>query len=377
MLFSLFTLLSTMSTIYAMTTQETEQRDLNPLILPLFGSPETLIMKTWHWVGNDQRSITLKPSFFQVNYALKEIWKGSYEQEIRNVVFGSWKYVNAGSESPSSALTFETNEMTKHSASRSSDEFAIRQFDGYDTFLRRLLRQFDKKMISFWWDSTTPLRMNQGPQKTIAELAIGGVNPSRFVAGTEMNIRLTFQTASTSYWETIIGTTVRVGNRDINWDKRIDFALKIESIIPMVVYDAITKPLRDEMRYTVGLMKGYGRNINGGIMQYHDFNEPIFEFDCKDGPKLLPLRIGELTIPPRAMYEQTSPDKCKMTLHRNDDRAGQSKITIGIDIIRHFYVSIIYDNWTSPTLQFATRVEGQSPPPPMGPPLSASSSGRS
>ena len=354
-----------------MTIQHAERRELNPLLLPLFGSPEMLEMKTWKWVGNDRQSITSSTTRFHLNYAFREIFKSRLEREPITIVFGTWEYVGEGL--PSSALTLAKDEMPMHSGPRFVDTFSIRQPDGKDTYLRRLLRQFDKKMISFWWDSTTPLWIENGQENPIAELAIGGMNPSRFVAGTEMRLQLRFPTTTPWHWDLQTDTTVRIGYRDINWDQFIQLGLDTESSIPTTIYDAITKPLRDEMRYAVGLLKGMPQDTNKQIMKYLDFTKPIDEFDCKDGPKLLPLRIGELTIPPSMMYQQISPDKCKMTLVRNDDQAAQNVLIVGIDIIRHFYLSLIFDNWNSPTIQFATRVEGEAPAPPTGPPAQRAS----
>ena len=350
-----------------MTTQHAERRDPNPLILPLFGSPETLQMKAWYWKGKDMQSITSANVVLHFTDALSEIWADGYQPYTKTIVFGSWKYANADDGLPLPTLTFKKDEVTTYSESRTFSRIRVRQGDLYDTFLRRLLRQFDKKMISIWWDSIAPFGDYRGPQTPIAELAIGGMNPSRFVAGTEMRLQLLFPATTPCYWDLQMGTTVLVGNIDMNWNNNIQFAFDSKGSIPMVLYDAITKPLRDEMAYTVGLMKGMPQDTNKRIMQYLDFNEPIFEFDCKDGPKLLPLRIGELTIKPSMMYKQISAGKCKMTMRRNDIRGGQNVLLIGIDLIRRFYFSVIYDNWNSPTIQFATRVEGEAPAPPTGP----------
>ena len=377
MFFSHLLLLSSLLAIYAMTTQETEQPDQKLILLPLFGKPHYLYMKSWYWEGNDRQSITSKDSFFQVSIPADEIKQGWSERDPRTIVFGSWKYVEGGDGRPSSALKIAGDETTVHFGDLSYAKFSVRVGEQYDTYLGRLLRQFDKKMISFWWDSKNTHWKYQGPENPIAELAIGGMNPSRFVAGTEMRLQLRFPITSPWYWEPMRSTSVRVGNRDLNWNKKIAFEFVEESNIPTTIYDAITKPLRDEMRYAVGLLKGMPQDINKQIMKYLDFTKPIDEFDCKDGPKLLPLRIGELTISTSMMYQQISPDKCKMTLMRNDDQAQQSEITIGIDLIRHFYFSIIYDSANRDILQFATRVEGDVPLPPMQPPTATSSSGRS
>ena len=368
MFFSHFLLLSATSAIYAMTTQETEQRDLNPLILPLFGNPQSLEMNTWYWQGNDRRSITASISSVQLSYESNDIIRDTSNKYTKTIVFGSWKFANADSGRPSSAVTLAKDELANNF------EFSIRQGNENDTFLKRLLRQFNKKMISIWWDSTTPSWKYRGPHTPIAELAIGGMNPSRFVAGTEMRLQLLFTATTPWYWDLQMGTTVLVGNIDMNWNKIIQLSLHSKSDIPMVIYDAITKPLRDEMAYTVGLMKGLPKEVIQNINQYEKVNKPIFLFDCKDAPKLLPLRIGQLTIPPSMMYNQISAEKCKMTLRRNDYRGGQNLLIIGIDIIRQFYFSVIYNTWNAPTIQFTTRIEGAAPPPPTGPPCESSQS---
>ena len=369
MFFSQLLLLIKLSAMYAMTTQETEQRDQKPLLLPLLGNPEALLLKRWYWVGNNHRSIKSKFYGIALSFQYNEIRKCSY---TRNVVFGTWDYVNAGAESPSSALTISKDRNQQNFAAYDESPFSIRQPNGKDTFLQRLLHQFDNKMISFWWDSTTPLWIENEQENTIAELAIGGMNPSRFVAGTEMSVQLRFPTTRPWYWDLQTGTTVYIGKKNMNWNKIIQLGLEIESSIPMVIYDAITKHLRDEMRYTVGFMKGMPQDTNMRIMQYLDLNEHISRFDCKDAKKLLPLHIGELTIPPSMMYKRISPDKCQITLRKNDNQADQDVLTIGIDLIRLFYMSLVYDNWNAPIVQFATRVEGNPPPPPTGPPCERS-----
>ena len=369
MFFFHFLLFSTISEIYAMTTQHAEQHDLNPLILPLFGKPHYLYMKSWQWVGNDRQSITSAGMVLRFDYSHNEISQDSYDDDTKNIVFGSWEYVDVGAGSPSSALTFAKDETVPQFRDFSYWKFTIGKDSASDTYLGRLLRQFDKKMISFWWDTRISFWDFRGPKNPIAELAIGGVNPSRFVAGTEMRVQLSPSSYLSWYLEPITGTAVRVRNINMNWNKNIQFAFDTESSIPIVIYDAITKPLRDEMRYTVGLMKGMPQDTNMRIMQYLDLNEHISRFDCKDAKKLLPLHIGELTIPPSMMYRQISAGKCEMTLRRNSDELGQSRLLIGIDLIRHFYFSIIYDFDNGNSLQFAKRVKGDAPPPPTGPPV--------
>ena len=349
MFFSHFLLLSATSAIYAMTTQEAEQRVTSPLLLPLSGKPEELKMKIWYWEGNDRQSMKSKSSFISWYYQSKQIVPATKTQVPKTVVFGSWDYVDAGAGRPSSALTFANDENPRY-----LHDFCIKNSPRYDTYLRRLLRQFDNKMISFWWDSTTPIGLYRGTSKEIAELAIGGVNPSRFVAGTEMRVQLAPARWVGWDWSPVEGTNPRVGDTYFNQNP-IWFRFQPTSRIPIVIYNAITKPLRDEMRYTVGLMKGYGRNINGGIMKYLDFNEPIDVFDCKDAQKLLPLHIGELTIPPSMMYSQISVDKCKMTLEIKDNLIGLYALEIGLDLIRRFYLTIIYDSANGASLQFTTR----------------------
>ena len=286
MFFSHFLLLSATSAIYAMTTQETEQREPIPLLLPLFGNPESLMIMPWYWKGNDRSSIKASKCVVQSIYESNEIIRDTSNKYTKTIVFGSWKFANADSGRPSSALTLAKDELANNF------EFSIRQGNENDTFLKRLLRQFNKKMISIWWDSTAAVGSDTETETPIAELAIGGMNPARFVRSTEVRFKLASIAKQDSfpdvYWQVQKPAAVRVSNRAIESRHDVVFDLRQESENPASMYDAITKPLRNEMRYAVGLLKGYGRNINEGIMQYHDFNERIFEVDCQYGDRLLP-----------------------------------------------------------------------------------------
>ena len=362
-----------------MTTQHAEQHDLNPLILPLFGIPESLKMNVWYWKNSAPRDIKSISVNLDLYYGYDEVDRTTRNRGDKTIVFGSWQYRNT---IPTSTLTFGDGEDPSYSKKIADHTFSIGAVSIKETFLKLLLRQFDKKMISIWWDSTTPLWSESSQQNSIAELAIGGVNPSRFIPLTEVRFKVITRSQPASmlnaYFLSSNAAYFSVGNSAIIWSNPIAFDITQESILSMVIYDAITKPLRDEMRYTVGLLKGYGRNINGGIMQYHDFNEPILEFDCQYGDRLLPLHIDQLTITPRMMYKKISNNKCKMSLRRSEISEiseQQELIILGIDVIRHFYVSISYNTRLGDTFSLYSRVEGEAPEvtvPPAGTPCESS-----
>ena len=348
-------LLSFLPVILAVTAEQ------KPLIFPLYSSPEAFKMKAWVFTNNDIK--TIKQTTAKLDpYFQNDIYTDEApRQPPKTLVFGSIAYRNPTQTRPSSAVQLNPREGAVMFASNERPMFCVGAIN-HDSHLARILRRFDKKMVSFWWDSTTELYRYHGTSHPIAELAIGGVNPSRFVPSTEMRVKLApvdDGDDAVIEWKPVTGTIIRVGSSLQNWDKDTTFDIGLRSFIPTDIYDAITKPLRDEIAYTVGLMKGMPQDTNMRIMQYMGGSEPVTVFDCKDAPKLLPLHIGQLTIPPSMMFKRTSDGKCKMTLIR--EGYGNEMMQIGVDLIRQFYFSIVYDSEDGSYVQFATRVEGDPP----------------
>ena len=363
-------LLSTILVLKAATIENFEEKSEAPqipLLLPVFGNKEAPFIKLWYYEKDSPDIVEYYESYlgFSRSSGLHQL---DYRCGEKRMVFGDWKYRKAERNRPSSAIKILDNETPSLSRTYKLHSFNIGSQSNADSLLGRLLRPFEKKMVSLWWDVETILDEEQQLQIPIGELAIGGSNPSRFVPESEIRIRvhkLKPDVLTNYYWRFVENTPIIVGNE--HWEKDVFIYMSDRTNIPMAIFDAITKPLRDEMRYTVGLMKGYGRNINEGIMQYHDFNEPIFEFDCKDGPKLLPLRFGPITITPQMMYKKISDEKCRMSLPRNTQQEGQNLVKIGVDLIRHFYFSIVFAPENDLTLLFATRKSGKAPDPPAEP----------
>ena len=342
------------------------QADQTPLIFPLFGRHSEVQMNTWFYYQNNPRGpplamvMKLTPSYGN------DIGRDEYNSDPPTFVFGTWTYERT---TPSSAITFSDGKQPLFAYGLGIyGLLRIQAVVGHDTILGRLLTPFQKKMISLWWDSTTPFEVTTGPSDPFAELAIGGMNPSRFVPGTETQLVMAKPIISAQsqpkYWRAVRGTSVLIGNNPTHLVNDVIFGITIQTKLHIDLYNAITKPLRDEMAYTVGLLNGMPKDVIRNINQYEKVNKPIDEFDCKDGPKLLPLHIGGLSIPSRMMYRKISDEKCRMTLMRVDDSQYQGKLIIGIDIIRQFYLSVIYDGQRGDTLQFSKRVEGPSPAPP-------------
>ena len=343
---------------------ETRITGQKPLLLPLFGSPHSLRIKVWYWKDDNSNDVTMFKSYLGLHRArslIKESVTGSGQ---KTMVFGSKKYQNTAPGIPTSMLKFTDHQEPFISPTERMNSFSVSSVAGGNQYLELLLQQFDKKMVAIWWDSSSPLFMDQDENTVIGELAIGNSNPARFVQGTEM--RVPVQPADSRvnwyvFWIPVASTPFQLGNNPTKFNKWIQFHLSHPTAIPMDLYDAITKPLKDELVYTVGLLKGMPKDTNQRIMQYANIGNPIKEFDCKDASKLLHLRIGQLIIPPSMLYEKISDEKCKMTIQRNEMVGQQNLLRIGPNIIRRFYFSVHYDLNEGYYLGFAERVEGDVP----------------
>ena len=344
----LLNLCSTIPSIEAVTITAKEPSEL--LHFRLFGSPDTLLVRTWSWKNNAPSHIFQSSAIVSLDFGYDEFVREAGSRGEKTMVFDSLDQT-AKYGRPSSALTFRDQQEPTFT-------FNIGSISEGETHLKRLLGQFDTKMVSLWWDSTSRL-YKFTLQNQVGELTIGGVNPTRFVAGTEMRLKVQVERPPliVPYWTPVEGTAVRLGNSETNWDKKVSFDLKLTSHIPNDMYQILMRPLKAEMAYTVGLLKGMPQDINKQIMQYADTNKPVDVFDCKLASKLLPLRIGELTIKPSVMYKKITDEKCEMILQGNTAAQQQNHLKIGIDLIRQFYISVIYDSENGDTLQFAERRE--------------------
>ena len=347
---------------------ESRLTDQEPLLLPLFGTPAALRIKVWYWQNDKPAAVKTFNSYLGIHRGPPAIRELSQSSGPKTMVFGSREYQNLGPGKPTSVLRFTDYQEPIISPHERMNSFSIASTSNGNMYLTRLLQQFDKKMVGIWWDSSSPLYNDQALNKVIGELAIGNSNPTRFVQGTEMRVPVEppeFVTHHEVFWTPVAGTHIRVGNNPKVFAKQIIVDLAYPTVIPMDLYDAITKLVRNELIYTVGLLKGMPKDTNRQIMQYANIGNPIKEFDCKDASKLLHLRIGQLIIPPSMLYEKISDEKCKMTIQRNEMVGQQNVLRIGPEIIRRFYFSVHYDLNEGDYLEFAVRVEGEAPTAPV------------
>ena len=330
----------------------------NPLRFSIFGYPAAMRVKTWYF--ENERPAIVSTSYASINlYCSDELMTGGGTRFKKTLVLGSWSYNRPSTDRPSSIITFDEGE-TAHTYS-GMFPFCIRRIDEYDTLLKRLLRKYNNKMISFWFDLTTPINGEEMTTHPIGEMTVGGMNPARFT-GTATKIKIAMDMPSnypSSFWIPERPLAISVGNKRFNRPLKVMFDLEDDNVVPYDLFDAITAPLKAELKYTVGLMKGMPRDTNKKIMSYLDLDKPIDVFDCKDSSKLLPLRVGPITITPQMMYKKISDEKCTISLVRSDIPGFNDDLVIGMDIISQFYFSIQYDSQNGDSILFSTRKEGE------------------
>ena len=339
------------------------RNNLEPLLFEVFGKPINMKVKTW--VYRSENPGKIKRGYASLDFQCRGDTQSVVGLGQVSVVFGKWEYRNTASNRPSSTVEIESGQLPVYDELSDSFPFCMKDAST-SNFLGKILSRYSSKQVSFWWDVSTPLYNPIIPEQVIAELSIGSANPARFVADTETRIKVGHQHHLISHngWEPVESLPIRVGIRETNFYKSIVFDIKDYSLLPEDIYDAITKPLRDEIAYTLGLLKGMPMDTNIRIMKYANANTPIEEFDCKDASKLLPLHIGPLIITPKMMYERVTESKCKITVQRNDIASFIENLVIGIDLIRQFHLLIHYDSLYGDTLEFATRTGGEHPIPP-------------
>lgn len=335
----------------------------NPLLFPILGYPVGMELKVWYDGNREPTRDTWKTASIDLFCPFEEVVTSNLLLGNKNLILGRFEYRTAWPNRPSSTLTFTGQQKPVFDA-HNRIPFCLKPIGERDTLLKRLLNKFNNKMISFWWDSTTPLTGEPVLQNPIAEMAVGGMNPARFVAGTEVRINVAYHQINNpaeGIWQAAGNLPVRVGNNPQAHVMTVFFDIEDISIFPRSLYDAITKNLRVEMGYTVGMLRGMPSDTTRNIMDFAGVSGPIIDFDCKYAPGLLPLHIGPLTIPTSMMYTHITQDKCKIILPREFGRSIDDSLFIGMDILRKFYFSVDYHPQDGDTLQFAARREGQAP----------------
>ena len=332
------------------------------LIIPFYGYPSVMKIRTMLYRSN-RHSATKAVATLSLHCSTDEVDSESNIPGEKTLVLGQWDYRNM---EPTAAITFTNNEEPIFSHFLNMYSFCVKTIARYDTLLARLLKKFDKKMVSFWWDSKTPLYGGEAPINAIGEVALGGTNPARFVADTEVRIKvdpLNNSPFAKTFWVPTQQLPVRIGNKATNKRHKLSIDIKGFSSIPTEVYDAITAQLRSERAFSIASLKFLPAEIAQKVGLYSDFKDSIEVFDCKDASKLLPLHIGPLKITPKMLYERVTGNQCRITLRKNMHSTLQNNIEIGIDLIRHFYFSINFDADNGDSVVFATRVEDESDDP--------------
>ena len=342
-------------------TENQQRAPQIPLIIPVFGFPMDMEIKAWVYDNSAPGEVRQTRAALNFYCPENEVNANPNLDFGTNIVLGSYEFRKSAPNRPSSTL------MLANTPTPDFDgvyPFCLKSIDEHVTFLSLLLNKFNNKMISFWWDSTTPLYGGEHSSTPIAELAIGGMNPARYFDDSQVKFKayaVNNDQLIDNYWESVLALYISVGNNQLSVPKDVIFDLSTVSSIPSDVYEALTKQLKVEMRYAIGLLKGMPKDATQHIMGFHNFNEPIVEFDCKFAPKLQPLQVGRLTIEPQMMYRHISSEKCKLTIQRNENPHTDRRLKIGIDLIRQFYFSIRFGQATGDYLYFGTRKAGEAP----------------
>ena len=378
LLWSYLLFVSGMSAIQATTNDQVEQL---PLLIPILQISKELRIIAWlqHIMAPNQYT-TFKAKLI-VDCPHDEIGSMGVRPGRRSMTFGSYDYKNPSENRPSSKIKLGPREYPRFyptGSSSAATTFCIKTMSNSNNFLARILDKFDNKMISIWWDTSLPVGHSSIDEQVVAEMALGGYNQERFVPSTGVTISVSSTAhdwSTVPWWTPIENLPVRVGDNTDDFGIPVRFDVTRVTSIPSNIYDAITKPLQLEVAYTLGLLRGMPQDTNSRIMQYA--YEPITVFDCKDASKLLPLRIGPLTIPSNMMYKQISDEQCKIVLQKSRYEKSSSHVMVGFDVIRQFYLSIYYDPENGDSLEFSTRLDGEVPSQPVSPKTESSISGSS
>ena len=349
--------------------------NLEPLKFPILGSASE--MKIGTWLFSNDNPTYVDTSFSNIDFRCGQDTRNAHQTMTpRSMFFGTLQHRFTTPKRPSSVIKLESDRAPIFNDATRSYVFCIKTMTP-GNHISKLLSKYENKMVSFWWDSSEILNAGAMKLKPVGELAIGGMNPEKFVRGTQVRIKVMKMLSPNfpmSAWKPFEDLVISVGNNPKNYNKGVVFDAREHTFIPRDLYDAITRNIRAELGYTVGLLKGLPQDTTRNIMEYAGVEKPIDEFDCKYASKLLPLHIGPLTIPTSLMFKRLTAEKCKMTLPVNHIPVLDYTIDIGIDIIRNFYFSIKYDNANGDTLQFAQlRSENEEeqeeniPPPPASP----------
>ena len=327
-----------------------------PLLFPILGSPTSMKVRTWFYHNTSPADIRRGFATLDIVCHENEIEEATVYSGLKTMVFGDWEYRNSV---PSSSITLSYNEEPVDNYWAEPYMFCIRPIDYGKTFLSMLLEPFDKKMLSFWWETSIDTYQTEQYTQVIGELAIGGMNSDRVnPMSNTISVRVNRATRAMiphHYWSPINRLDISVGDDIRKWDKTVKLSVTVNSWIPTDLFDAITKPLRADMKYTVGLLKGMPQDTNKMIMSYLDLDKPIDVFDCKDASKLLPLRVGPITITPQMMYKKISDEKCKMALRKNVFTSFEAQLELGVDILKNFVVSIDFDRTGKDVMMFSER----------------------
>ena len=348
-----------------------ESDEQAPVLIPTYGIPYAMEIPVWY-CQNDEPSKIAK-TFAKVQFQCDdEIDQTHMSLDEKKMIIGIWDSSNLWPESPSSVISLGIFRRPIADKNFGTYNLCVRNIGKRDSLLTRLLQKFNQKSISFWWDSITPKTGKNKDDLPIGEMAIGSPNSERFVAGTEVEIKAkpTFDDPLIfTRWTAAESLHILVGSKTMkSREIAIDFK-GFATFLPTDIYEELTKPLRIERSYTVGLMKGISKDISQHITGYLDMTESIHEFDCKDGAKLSPIQIGTLTIPPQMLFKKVSTSKCAIAFKKYD-KFYDDTFTIGIDLIRKFHVTIQYHENDGESLFFSTRVDGKAPSP-KEPPASA------
>ena len=325
---------------------ETSDEGETPLLFPILGHAYEMRINAWVYETQNPSHVSEIKAILSVDCPLDEIVR-SNSRVGKSIVFGRRDYQKEVQHTPSALISLDDTEDL--SSNSGAYQFCIKTLVNHDNFLSRLLSKFENKIISFWWDKYVPTYEQYVPEESIGELSIGGYNPTRFVANTEVNIEVepsTLKSSIVPYWKPVDTIVVSVGKNPFDWEKDVVFNLSEDSKIPADVYDSITKRLREKM-------------------SYRDVDQAVVEFNCIGALMLSPLNVGPLVIQPYMMYKQITPQVCEMILSRSESSSDNKLIVIGGDLIRQFYFSVYFSDGYGDTLQFAIRKDGAPPDTPV------------
>ena len=234
--------------------------------------------------------------------------------------------------------------------------FSIKRTSVANDPFNDLMQKVPNKVISIWYSRVEQVA-SEG--ETVGTFSVGSFNEDKIGEGRQVRYILQEMggepTEAPPAWITSNPVGIRIGGQDSG---SCNLAFTVGSpylVLPPQLFENVVKKLRDAKKQALSESIAAIPDTLVSLINEYAATPKLRRFNCNEAEKIPDIQLGAWHIPSRMLYRRVG-SECHLIVRFYDvNDEGNSHAFIGDGILRHFHVSVNFNDFDQQFLQISPR----------------------